>query len=319
MNRMERVYRIHRLVGSARRPVSMRKLQEETQSSRNTVTRDMAYMKDYLGAPLVYDSEQRGHRYDPAAPVFELPGLWMSSSELHALLACEQLLESVHPGLIADQLAPLKARIRRLLGEASNNADDLASKVRVHGTHIREIEPRIFLPVAEATLSARQLLIHYRGRARNSDDSRHVDPQRLVHYRNNWYLIAWCYTAAGLRQFSLDRIHTAEVLATAGRDIPGEELDKFAGSGFGIFSGESVDEAHLRFSDEAARWVAEERWHPDQRSERRDDGFHLWVPYSAPTELVMEILRYGPNVTVLAPESLRSMVRSRIDAMAKLY
>src|SRR5690606_39290336 len=84
MNRMERVYRIHRLVGSARRPVSMRKLQEETQSSRNTVTRDMAYMKDYLGAPLVYDAEQRGHRYDPAAPVFELPGLWMSSSELHA-------------------------------------------------------------------------------------------------------------------------------------------------------------------------------------------------------------------------------------------
>jgi len=36
------------------------------------------------------------------------------------------------------------------------------------------------------------------------------------------------------------------------------DLDIFVSSGFGIFGGEATQTAHLRFTEHAARWVAEE-------------------------------------------------------------
>ena len=42
----------------------------------------------------------------------------MNPAELYVLLASEQLLENVQPGMITSRLAPLKDKIRHLLGES---------------------------------------------------------------------------------------------------------------------------------------------------------------------------------------------------------
>lgn len=118
MNLLERIVRIHQLLTGSRRPVPMRRLMEELGASRNTVTRDLAYLRDFLGAPIVYDREANGHHYDPDAEAFELPGFWLNQSELYALLAIEHLLESVQPGFLGPFIGPLKARVRKLLGRA---------------------------------------------------------------------------------------------------------------------------------------------------------------------------------------------------------
>ena len=39
----------------------------------------------------------------------------------------------------------------------------------------------------------------------------------------------------------------------------------------------------------------------------------LEFPYSDPRELILDILRYGPDVEVLAPEALRKAVIERIE------
>lgn len=55
----------------------------------------------------------------------------------------------------------------------------------------------------------------------------------------------------------------------------------------------------LRFTAERARCVADERWHPRQTGSFLDDGrYELQVPYSDLRELVMDILRHGPDVEV---------------------
>ncbi|NOG31259.1 hypothetical protein HLB35_04840 [Halomonas sp. TBZ9] len=108
MSRMDRTYKIHEILKASRHPVAMRIFMAELETSRNTITRDFEFLRDALGAPLIYSREYNGHLYDPNAPSFELPGFWMKPAELHALLACEQLLENVQPGLIAFHLSPLK-------------------------------------------------------------------------------------------------------------------------------------------------------------------------------------------------------------------
>ena len=76
----------------------------------------------------------------------------------------------------------------------------------------------------------------------------------------------------------------------------------------------------LLFSSERARWVAEERWHRDQQARFREDGsFELRIPYDDPRELAMDILKYGPDVEVLRPASLRREIRTRLTAALARY
>lgn len=319
MNRLERLYRIHELLRNSRHPVPMRRLCEALESNRNTVTRDFQYLKDMFGAPIVYERDRNGHWYDPSAPVFELPGLWMNATELHALLACEQLLESVQPGLMAPRLAPLKNRIRSLLAEAGQGPESVSERVRVQPIQHRPLQDSLFMPVADAVLGRRQLHFVYQSRSKEEESQRQVCPQQLLYYRHNWYLVAHCHRADELRLFSLDRIREPLAVEQPAQDVTAERLKQFAGRTFGIFSGPVAESAHLRFSRHAARWVADEIWHPDQRGEWRDDGYHLHLPYADPTELVMDILRHGPEVEVLAPASLRNAIAEKLAKMQAIY
>ncbi len=319
MNRLERFYRLHDLLRHSRHPVPMRQLEEELGVLRNAVGKDIQYLRNFFGAPIAYDSDNNGYYYDPAAEVFELPGLWLNASELHALLVCEQLLESVQPGLMEDRLKPLRQRIRDLLREAGQSDEDVSERVRVQPVHYRNVAPATFQPVADALLSRNQVSFNYHNRSNQAQGLRRVSPQRLLHYRDNWYLLAWCHQAEGLRMFSLDRISEPRLQQAAACAVPTDQLDAFANHGFGIFSGQAKDTAHLRFSHHAARWVADEHWHQGQHGEWQDDGYHLHIPYSDPTELTMEILRHGPEVEVLGPESLREAVVGRVREMAEMY
>ena len=81
------------------------------------------------------------------------------------------------------------------------------------------------------------------------------------------------------------------------------------GAGYGIFSGDDVTWATLRFTPERARWVATERWHPKQQGQTLDDGsYQLQIPYSDDRELIMDILKYGGDCQVMAPEQLKQRV-----------
>jgi len=42
-------------------------------------------------------------------------------------------------------------------------------------------------------------------------------------------------------------------------------------------------------------------------------------PYADPRELIMDILKYGPDVKVVAPESLRTAVGARLAEACRVY
>ncbi|HET8802570.1 MAG TPA: YafY family protein [Marinobacter sp.] len=319
MTRFDRIYKIHDLLRNARHPVPMRVFMEELEASRNTITRDFEFLRDSLGAPLEYCRDHNGHRYAPDSPAFELPGFWMNPAELYALLACEQLLENVQPGMMTSRLAPLKEKIRRLLGESGHAAERVSERIQIQPIQARMAPHQIFDPVAEATLAGKQLTFTYSARSGTGRKPRRVHPQRLLHYRSNWYLLALCCDAQALRLFSLDRISQPQAEETPSQQIPIKELDGFAYASFGIFGGGPKGTAHLRFTHHAAEWVADETWHPDQMGEQKDDGYHLKVPYSDERELAMEVLRYGADVEVLGPPELREEVVLRIRKMAGVY
>lgn len=320
MDRASRIYRIHQLLRNARRPIPLSRFLEALEVSKATVKRDIQAMRDYLGAPLEYDPVHNGYYYEESEGRFELPGLWLNHSELYALLAAEQLLEAVQPGVLAPRIGPLRGRIRSLLGTAGADAEELRRRVRVDRVGSRAAPGEAFSAVAEATLSRRQLAFSYHARTRDEHSDRRVHPQQLLHYRGNWYLSAHCTEQQALRLFSVDRIEDPVVLEELAADEDPDTHDRHLRASFGIFTGTAEAWAVLRFTPRAARWVADESWHPDQISHWVEDGrWELQVPYADPTELIQEIQRHGPEVEVVAPGELRETVRQRLAEAGDIY
>ncbi len=322
MDRTERFYKIHRLL-KQRRVVRRDEFLDELEVSRATFKRDLEYLRDRMSMPIVWDREAGGYRLDEDAPqahLFQLPGLWFSAEEVHALLTMEQLLERLQPGLLAPQVRPLRERIRRILGSGDFNVEELSERIRILQMGVRPVAPEIFQAISSALLSRRRLLIEHYRRARNARLEREVSPQRLVFYRDNWYLDAWCHLRRGLRTFSVDAIGKAIVQAKRAREIKSATLDEHLGAGFGIFSGKATHTAVLRFNPLRARWVSRETWHPRQEGHFELDGAYvLKVPYADSRELIMDIMKYGADVEVLAPAELREQLRAALDATIAVY
>ncbi len=313
VDRFDRIFELNRILQSARYPVSRRRLQEELECSRATVKRIIEDMRLYLNAPIVYDRDLNGYRYDHAeGEMYELPGLWFNPSELHALLTAQQLLAGVQPGLLDQHFKPLQKRIDALLELQRPGSDGLAPRVRVLQVASRHAG-EFFQLVAGAVAQRQRLHLRYFNRGADSHSEREVSPQRLTYYRDNWYLDAWCHLRGGLRTFALDAIEDARLLETTALDVSQPDLDRHHAASYGIFAGDPGQVARLIFSPERARWVSKEQWHRDQQGRFLDDGrYELRVPYSNMLELVMDILRYGPDVEVVEPPELRDEVLRRL-------
>ncbi|QCU72357.1 YafY family transcriptional regulator [Luteimonas yindakuii] len=320
MDRYERILALHRTLRNSRYPVTVARLQDELGCSRATVYRDLAFLRDALMAPIVGDGEA-GFRYDAAeADRFELPGLWLSSDELHALLAAQQLLSRSGGGMLSNALAPLQQRIEKLLDEHSSGRQWPVDRVRVIPHRSRRMDEQAFRFVCSAVLERKQLSFEYRARSTDEKTRRTVSPQRITHYRGNWYLDAWDHGREALRSFSVDRVGGARVLDAVARDIDEAELDRHLAGSYGIFSGEPKGWATIRFNARAARWVADEHWHSQQQGRvLPDGGYELRVPYSSPRELLMDVLHYGADAEIVEPASLREQARSLLALALSNY
>lgn len=322
MNRTERFYRIDQML-SERRVVPLEAFLEALEISRATFKRDLEYLRERLHAPIIWDREAGGYRFAaaPAAgPAYELPGLWFSAGELYALLAAQKLLAEVEPGILASHLAPLQSRLNALLEAAGQPAQEVARRVRILASARRPVEPKCFAEVALALMNRQRIEIEVWNRARDEVNTRVVSPQRLTHYRDNWYLDAYCHWRRALRSFALDTVRRVRVLPQKAREIGDKTLDAHYASAYGIFAGKPKARAVLRFSPERARWVRAERWHPEQKSETLPDGgLRLTIPYADERELLMDILRHGRHVEVEAPASLRRRVAEEVAVLTERY
>jgi predicted DNA-binding transcriptional regulator YafY len=291
---------------------------KELQVSRATLARDIQFLRDRMNAPVTWDVRQGGWRLDAGVALpgtqYELPGLYFTAQEIHALLTMQHLLAELDAGgLLAPQIEPLRQRLGKLLDSGTLPKAEVARRIRIQTVGARRLHLPHFQAVGSALLRRKRMAIAYQGRGSALRSEREVSPQRLIHYRDNWYLDAWCHLRQALRSFSVDALLAVQVLDRAATEVPDTELDAELGAGYGIFAGRSVQWARLRFSPERARWVAAETWHPQQRGQWDAQGHYLLeLPFADPRELEMDVLRHLPHVQVLGPDSLRDAVRTKV-------
>lgn len=324
MDRTERFYKIELLIRN-RGGVSFKALREALEVSPATLKRDLQYLRDRFDAPIVYDRGDDVYRFaaetSPRAASHELPGIWFSEAEIHALLTMHQLISGLDAdGVLGRHLQPMRDKLDGMLGADAAEARRMMQRVRVVSAAARPVPSRYFERVGSALLERRRIRMRYLTRSTGKTSEREVSPLRLVHYRSTWYLDAWCHRAQALRRFALDAIEEARVLAQPAKAVAMKTVEAEFDGAYGIFSGKAARHAVLVFDAGVAPWVSKEVWHPDQRARWLADGrYELQVPYADDTELLMDVLRHGEHVEVVGPPALRAAIRSRLARAAGRY
>ncbi|MER2539158.1 MAG: YafY family protein [Azonexus sp.] len=320
MAQSERFAIIERLL-LARRSIGFAELQARLDVSRATLYRDLTALRDRMNVPIIHDRETNTYRIDSSVERYELPGVWFSAGEIHALLSMQQLLAAFDTGgILAEHISPLRDRLARMLKTVSPASEDITRRIHILSAAARPCAPQHFPTIAAALMERQRLSIDYSARSNGATSQRQISPQRLTHYRDNWYLDAWCHLREELRSFAVDAIKAVKIVDAPASDIAESQLDAALGAGYGIFSGCEVRWATLNFTAQRARWVAAEHWHPEQDGCFLEDGsYQLRLPYSNDPELIMDILKYGPDCEVVGPGALREKVKMLLETAARRY
>lgn len=322
---MERIYMIDQILEN-RQFVTFAELQQRLEISPATLKRDIAYMRDRLNAPIIFNRDLGGYQYDKSnqklpTKQYELPGLWFSAEEIHALLTMQHLLSNLDSGgLLGPHIQPLLSRLTAILDSGESEATEIQKRIHAENVGSRTFHLDHFQAVGSALLRRKRMMITYEARGTGEISTREISPQRLVYYRGNWYLDSWCHLRNGVRNFSVDAIKHVETLQVKAIEVTEKDLNAVLGNGYGIFNGNQIEWATLIFNPHRARWVSCEKWHQDQQGKFLEDGsYELKVPYSDDRELIMDILRYGSDVKVKNPPALIDKIKDEAQKLLTQY
>ena len=319
MSEIDRLYSYRTLL-TGRRAVPRHEILDKLEISPATFKRDLAKLRDRLNIPVVFDRDLGGYRLEQTDNRQELPGLWFSQDEILALLTIQNMLEQLEPGLLGPKLKPLKGRLDDMLTGQGLSSELLSQRVHIVHAGKRRLKLKCFELVAKATLERKQIKISHFNRQNGNTVERTISPQQLVHYRDNWYVDAWCHLRKEVRSFAVDAITECELLDADAKELDPDQLRASMQGGYGIFGGAVKGWATLKFTPERARWVQHEEWHPEQRGTLHTDGsYTLELPYSDERELVADVLKHGLDVEVLQPKELRALVKNRIELNLAKY
>lgn len=279
--------------------------------SAETARRALKRLRDDHRYPIVH--EKGRYRLDGDVKI-ELPGVAFRPEELAALLGLVQWMESSGAAVFKPKLEPLRERLEKDLRAKGIDPGDWGDRIRLLPQHFRIVDPEVLVGAVDAVLRRKRVILEYKGTKDASHRERKVSPQRIVQYRHNWYLDVYEHSSRTLRCFALSRMRNLRPSALPAYDVSREELETHFAEAYGIFGGRARGRAVLLFEGEAARIVAEERWHPKQRlSSLKDGKVRLEFPCGDVRELARDVMRFADEVTVVGPPVLRTAVAGMVQ------
>jgi predicted DNA-binding transcriptional regulator YafY len=315
----ERFLWFHNKIKEGKYP-NTRTLAENFEITRKTAQRDIEFMRERLAAPLVYVHEHRGFAYEDNT--YDLPGFWLGEEGLTSLLLAYRLASTVPDIAIKTSL---RSFLEQLLTKLSHfntiSIKDLSNKVSVRNIEYSKTSEKIYHAILDALLATRPVQIEYYSPHNSETTTRDILPLHLLNYMGTWHIIGHCALKNELRDFVLSRIKTiAPCTNKITARVSAEQVREYIRQTFGIFHGKETTEVCLRFSPDISTWIAEQAWHPAQKTRTEKDGrLCLTIPVADFREIKREILKYGSQVEVISPKALRTDIKKEIEKMRNVY
>jgi predicted DNA-binding transcriptional regulator YafY len=313
MNRTDRlVAMVMQLQG--RRVVRAEELAAHFEVTVRTIYRDIAALGE-AGVPVVGEA---GVGYS-LVKGYHLPPIMFTAEEATAFFVGGELVKQFSDASLIAPMESALAKIRSVLPrERQDDLDRLARATAIMGTPKLPtgIDQRILLPIQQAVVMRRVLRMTYRGKAREEETLREVEPVGVVYYGGAWYLVAWCRLRKDFRQFKLERIRALEALRERFPARPDfslrEHLEKALGT-------EETIPARAWFTTEAFERVRRESFTGMVEARPVRGGYEVDFLTFSLAWLAHWLLSFGTAAEALKPRALREAVRNEAEQVTKRY
>lgn len=196
----------------------------------------------------------------------------------------------------------------------------------------RSISDRIFLeqvpsarqnlsPIIEAIKSERAIRFTYHPFSRSRPTKGIVlEPYLLKLFRQRWYVAGRNVGEGKLKTYALDRISEPELTNDQFTMSPDFDPKEYFRYSFGIVVDSSRPRTvTLRTNSQQAKYLRALPLHPSQQEMVHDDFSIFTYDLLLTPDFLRELMSLGPEVTVLAPPELRTLLVTRLWETLRLY
>ncbi|MBM7623689.1 helix-turn-helix transcriptional regulator [Sporohalobacter salinus] len=214
----------------------------------------------------------------------------------------------------------------KLMAVLPDNTSDLLSTLgdRIHFTLDSLVDysqyNEVFTGLNDAIQQEINVWIKYYTKSRDEITTREVSPYVLQFQDGYLYLIAYCHWRDTIKMFRVDRIQEFKETENKFKYPDDFSVDDYLGKAWGVERREEEIEVKIKFSEEKAGWIKENRYHPTQKLEELEDGSLLMtVETCSINEIKKWILGFGADAEVLKPGKLRKEVKGEVKKLQEVY
>ena len=316
-NTLERILYIDQLIGSGRFPRKS-DIADHFEVACKTIERDLDYMRDRLGAPIIYDRFKGGYGYSEKG--YYLPALHMNQHEALALFISHYLGNAWKGTPLAETAETLWQRFSGTMDEEIVIDTSAFSDAIFLLDRSVPMNTEYWLQLFSCIRARKKVEITYKGPGYDKSIICHLRPYRLIHHRDAWYVLGYDEYREALRNYSISRITEVRELA-ASFSIPDDfVLADHIDIQFGIYTGGDWVSVELSTGKRIADVILEHIPVRDQKVESQPNGeVRISFKTNQKEELKHFILQWGNHIRVVEPKWLQTDLAAIGEFYCKTY
>ena len=176
-------------------------------------------------------------------------------------------------------------------------------------------------PIIEALRDKTAIEMTYQGFGKPHPSTFIVEPYCLKMFKQRWYLLAYSPDLDRMLIYSLDRIHAIEPTKQKYQLPENFDAERYFKDTYGITGiGEKPEEIKICIDAMQANYLRTLPLHASQEEIERNDDYSIFRFHMVPSfEFMQELQKYGSNVQVISPESLRSEFAADAESLNNIY
>jgi len=312
---LPRIYRIEKEIASGRYPNSDG-LARMLETSISTISRDIEFMRDQLGAPIEYDALNRGYYF--TEKTFRLPASFTNAEDLLALCMARSIFSLYKDTPLYDVSRQLLESITTPIATDGNN-DWLENRITVPPIASAKVKSEIWDIIVAGLKGNRIITFDYKGTWDDDYKKRKVHPYQLLFDSGVWYLYGFSEERKSNRIFSLSRIKNAQLAKDVFTLPKNFKYADFSGdSYFGVFIGQEKQRFVIEVYEDSIYFAEERQWAADQKITQKDDHINIEFTSTQYSKVLRWVLSCGCNAIPIFPKKLVSDWKIHIKEMKKM-
>jgi predicted DNA-binding transcriptional regulator YafY len=176
-------------------------------------------------------------------------------------------------------------------------------------------------PIIEAMRDKTAIEMTYQSFTRQKPATFIVEPYCLKVFKQRWYMLAYSPGLDKAMIYSLDRVHAIEPTKQKYKLPNGFNAEEYFKNTYGVTGMDEEPEViEICIDAMQANYLRTLPLHSSQEEIERNDDYSIFRFHTFPSyEFLQELRKYGSDVEVISPESVRAEFREDTESLYRIY